>query len=71
MATQAKKGDKTVEAFVKPAPGGMFKGYLRITTVREGVSRVQEAGREAGRAVKEQAEALALAQAAAQRELAR
>lgn len=34
MAFKETKGNKTVEACVMPAPGDMFKGYLRVTTKR-------------------------------------
>jgi len=32
MAFKETKGNKTVEALVMPAPGAMFKGYIRVVT---------------------------------------
>jgi hypothetical protein len=71
MELKASKGDKTVEACVLPAPGGMFKGYVRITIKRGTHTLGQVVGRDAGRPVKTEAEAMELAEAAAKRELAR
>lgn len=71
MAFKEAKGNKTVEACVQPAPGGMFKGYVRITIERGTQVLRQVVGRDAGRPVKTEAEAMDLAEAAAKRELAR
>jgi hypothetical protein len=71
MEFKSSKGDKTVEACVLPAPGGMFKGYFRITIKRGTHTLRQVVGRDAGRPVKTEAEAMELAEAAAKRELAR
>lgn len=71
MAFHESKGDKTVEACVQPAPGGMFKGYVRITIKRGTQVLRQVVGRDAGRPVKTEAEAMGLAEEAAKRELAR
>ncbi|MBC8736254.1 MULTISPECIES: hypothetical protein [Paraburkholderia] len=71
MAFQETKGNKTVEACVQAAPGGMFKGYVRITVKRGTQILRHVVGRDAGRPVKTEAEAMGLAEEAAKRELAR
>jgi hypothetical protein len=70
MAFKETKGDKTVEACVMPAPGGMFKGYIRVTTKRGDVSVGQTIGRGCGRPVKTEQAAFDLAEAEARRILA-
>ena len=69
MAFKQTKGDKTVEAYVQPAPGGMFKGYVRVSIQRGDKTIVKSSGRLAGRPVVTEAAALELAELAAQQEL--
>jgi hypothetical protein len=55
---------KTVEARVMPVRGGMFKGYVRLTTKR-GDHTIQQIGRGCGRPMPTAATAPVLAQALA------
>jgi hypothetical protein len=70
MAFQETKGNKTVEACVMPAPGGMFKGYIRVTTKRGNHTIERTIGRGCGRPVKTEEEALELTEREARRVLA-
>jgi len=70
MAFKETNGDKTVEACVMPAPGGMFKGYIRVVTKRGNATVGQTIGRGCGRPVKTEAAAMELAEAEARRVLA-
>jgi len=70
MTFKETKGSKTVEACVMPAPGGMFKGYIRVQTTRHGIIVGQTTGRGCGRPMPTEAEALAFAEAEAKRVLA-
>jgi hypothetical protein len=70
MAFKETKGEKTVEACVMPAPGGMFKGYMRIETKRENVLVSKTSGRGCGRPMKTEQAALELAEVEARRVLA-
>jgi hypothetical protein len=65
MTFKQTKGDVTAEACVMPAPGGMFKGYVRVTTKRGNQIIGRTTGRGCGRpvATAEAAEALAEAEA--------
>jgi hypothetical protein len=67
MAFKETKGNRTVEACVKPAPGGMFKGYIRVVTDRGNVSVGKTIGRGCGRPVKTEQAALELAETEARR----
>ncbi|MGF6793086.1 hypothetical protein OKW27_007423 [Paraburkholderia sp. 35.1] len=69
MAFKQTKGNKTVEACVMPAPGGMFKGYIRVQTERHGTLYFETTGRGCGRPVPTEAAAMALAEAEAKRVL--
>lgn len=69
MAFKETKGNKTVEACVMPAPGGMFKGYIRVQTTKHGSIVGQTTGRGCGRPMPTESEALALAEAEAKRVL--
>lgn len=59
MTFKETKGNLTVEACVMPAPGGMFKGYIRVTMKRGNQITGQTIGRGCGRpvATREEAEA--------------
>jgi hypothetical protein len=70
MVFKETKGNKTVEACVMPAPGGMFKGYIRVTTKRGSHTIERSIGRGCGRPVKTEQEALELAEPEARRVLA-
>jgi hypothetical protein len=52
MVFKETKDNKTVEACVMPAPGGMFKGYIRVTTKRGSHTIERTIGRGCGRPVK-------------------
>lgn len=67
MAFKVTKGAVTIEAFVTSAPGGMFKGYIRVTTQKAGYTLQQTTGRNCGRPVSTADAALALAEAEAKR----
>jgi hypothetical protein len=67
MAFKETKGNKTVEACVMPAPGGMFKGYIRVVTQHGSESIGQTIGRGCGRPVKTEQAALELAETEARR----
>jgi hypothetical protein len=70
MAFKETKGNRTVEACVMPAPGGMFKGCIRVTTQRGDHTIERTIGRGCGRPVKSEQEALDLAEPEARRVLA-
>ncbi|KLU20360.1 hypothetical protein EOS_41600 [Caballeronia mineralivorans PML1(12)] len=70
MAFKETKGDRTIEACVMSAPGGMFKGYIRVTTKRGNQIVGQTIGRGCGRPVPTEKAALDLAEAEARRVLA-
>lgn len=70
MAYKETKGNKTVEACVMPAPGGMFKGYIRVTTKRGNQMVGKTIGRGCGRPVQTAEAALELAEAEAKRVIA-
>jgi hypothetical protein len=70
MAFKETKGNKTVEALVTPAPGGMFKGYIRVTTERNGQVIGETTGRGCGRPMPTAEAAMAFAEAEAKRVLA-
>jgi len=67
MAFKETKGNKTVEACVMPAPGGMFKGYIRVVTRHGSESIGKTIGRGCGRPVKTEQAALELAEIEARR----
>jgi hypothetical protein len=68
MAFKETKGNKTVEACVMPAPGGMFKGYIRVTKIlQSGKVLGQTIGRGCGRPVPTEEDAMQLAEAEAKR----
>ena len=67
MAFKETKGNKTVEALVMPAPGAMFKGYIRVVTEHVNGSIGQTIGRGCGRPVKPAQAALELAEIEARR----
>ena len=64
------KGNRTIEACVMAAPGGMFKGYIRVTTKRGNRTIQQTIGRGCGRPMPTANEALELAEAEAKRVIA-
>jgi hypothetical protein len=70
MAFKETKGNKSVEACVMPAPGGMFKGYIRVTTKRSNQIILQTTGRGCGRPVPTAEAAMELAEAEAKRVIA-
>ncbi|CAN7784480.1 hypothetical protein LJR034_008518 [Caballeronia sp. LjRoot34] len=70
MVFKETKGNKTVEVCVMPAPGGMFKGYIRITSKRGSHTIERTIGRGCGRPVNTEQEALELAKPEARRVLA-
>lgn len=67
MAFKQTKGSVTVEICVFPAPGGMFKGALRVTTTRHGRQLQQVTGRGCRRPMPISAQALELAEIEARR----
>ncbi|PFH08477.1 hypothetical protein BCF11_0832 [Collimonas sp. PA-H2] len=67
MAFKETKGNKTVEARVAPAPGGMFKGVIQVSTQRGDQVFVQTIGKGCGRPVKTEQAALELAEREARR----
>lgn len=67
MGFKQTKGDMTVEACVMQAPGGMFKGYVRVTTKRGNQIVGQTTGRGCGRPVATADAAEALAEVEARR----
>jgi len=69
MAFKQTKGGVTVEACVFPAPGRMFKGALRVTTIRHDKQIQQITGRGCGRPMPSSAQALELAELEARRVL--
>lgn len=69
MAFKQTKGTVTVEACVFPAPGNMFKGALRVTTIRNNTQILRITGRGCGRPMRSSDEALALAEVEARRAL--
>ncbi|WP_333980403.1 hypothetical protein [Burkholderia orbicola] len=69
MTFKETKGNLTVEACVMPAPGGMFKGYIRVTMKRGNQITGQTIGRGCGRPVATREEAEALAEAEARRRI--
>ncbi|MBR8042465.1 hypothetical protein KDW40_27535 [Burkholderia cenocepacia] len=69
MTFKQTKDNVTIEACVMPAPGGMFKGYIRVTTKRGSQIIGQTIGRGCGRPVATREEAGALAEAEARRRL--
>jgi hypothetical protein len=70
MAFKETKGNKTVEACVMPAPGGMFKGYIRVTMKRGNHVIGQTIGRGCGRPMPTAEAALELAESEARRVIA-
>jgi hypothetical protein len=70
MAFKETKGDKTVEACVLPAPGGMFKGYVRVIEKRGEHIIGKTIGRGCGRPMPTAEAALELAEAEAKRVIA-
>jgi hypothetical protein len=69
MAFKQTKGNTTVEACVLPSPGQMFKGAVRVTTVRDKKTLQQITGRGCGRPMNSAEAALELAETAARRML--
>ncbi|ASW00584.1 hypothetical protein [Paraburkholderia aromaticivorans] len=69
MAFKQTRGGVTVEACVFPAPGHMFKGALRVTTVRHDQPVQRITGRRCGRPVASSGQALELAELEARRML--
>ncbi|AIY42949.1 hypothetical protein LT85_3791 [Collimonas arenae] len=67
MAFKETKGSKTIEARVTPAPGGMFKGVVEVSTQRGNQVFVQTIGKGCGRPVKTEQAALELAEREARR----
>jgi hypothetical protein len=65
MAFKQTKGNMTVEACVLPSPGQMFKGAIRVTTIRDTKKIERVTGRGCGRPVREADAALAMAESAA------
>jgi hypothetical protein len=65
MAFKKTTGNMTVEACVLPSPGQMFKGAIRVTTVRDTKSIERVTGRGCGRPMRDADAALALAETAA------
>lgn len=70
MAFKETKGSKTVEARVIPAPGGMFKGVIRVTTQRGNQTLGRTTGKGCGRPMPTEQAALELAELEARRILA-
>lgn len=70
MSFKQAKGNTTVEACVMRSPGGMFKGAVRVTTMREKKTIEQITGRGCGRPMNTVNAALELAESAARRMLA-
>ena len=69
MAFKQTKGNMTVEACVLPAPGGMFKGAIRVTTTRDNKTLERVTGRGCGRPMRNSDAALELAEVEARRVL--
>jgi hypothetical protein len=67
MAFKEKKGNKAVEVFVTPAPGDMFKGYIRITAKLGHHTIHQTVGRGCGRPLPTASAAMELAETEAKR----
>jgi hypothetical protein len=67
MTFKHTKGTMTVEACVYPAPGQMFKGAVKITTMRDKKTIEQLTGRGCGRPMNTPAKAMELAEIAARR----
>jgi hypothetical protein len=65
MAFKQTKGNITVEACVLPSPGQMFKGAIRVTTIRDMKTIERVTGRGCGRPVRDADAALAMAETAA------
>jgi hypothetical protein len=65
MAFKKTKGNMTVEACVLPSPGQMFKGAIRVTTVRDTKTIERVTGRGCGRPMRDSDAALAMAETAA------
>ncbi|VVE82670.1 hypothetical protein PSP31120_03715 [Pandoraea sputorum] len=68
MAFKETRGNMTVEACVMPAPGGMYKGYVRVAK-RISATKVlgQTTGRGCGRPMAKKEDALAAAELEARR----
>jgi hypothetical protein len=70
VAFKQTKGNMTVEACVLPSPGQMFKGAVRVTTVRDTKTIERVIGRGCGRPPMPNAQAaLAMAETAARQML--
>ncbi|MFK4445924.1 hypothetical protein ABH944_006119 [Caballeronia udeis] len=69
MAFKQTEGNVTVEACVLPSPGQMFKGALRVTTVRDTKTIERVTGRGCGRPMRDADAALAMAETAAKQML--
>ena len=69
MTFKQTKGNTTIEACVMPSPGGMFKGAVRVMTVRDKKTIEQITGRGCGRSVNTADAALELAESAARKTL--
>jgi hypothetical protein len=67
MTFKETKGNKTVEAKVMPAPGGMFKGVIRVTIQRNDQTFGYTTGRGCGRPMRSEPAALELAELEARR----
>ncbi len=67
MAFTETRRNQTVEACVMPAPGGMFKGYIRLTTKHGDHTIQQTIGRGCGRPMPTAKLAIVLAEAVAKR----
>jgi hypothetical protein len=67
MAFKQTKGNVTVEACVLPSPGQMFKGAIRVTTIRDKKTIERVTGRGCGRPVRDAGAALAMAETEARR----
>jgi hypothetical protein len=67
MGFKEMKGNKTVEACVAIAPGGMFKGYVRTVTQRGTQTFDLVTGRRCGRPMPTFDAAMALAEEEAKR----
>jgi len=69
MAFKQTKGNMTVEACVLPSPGQMFKGAVRVTTIRDKKTIERVIGRGCGRPMPNADAALAMAETAAKQML--
>jgi hypothetical protein len=69
MAFKQTKGNMTVEACVLPSPGRMFKGAIRVTTIRDTKTIERMTGRGCGRPMPNADAALAMAETAARQML--